>query len=151
MKNLISNPYRSHTFFTAAFAVVLLTHFAVHSALAATKTWVGGHTSTETWHQATQWSVGAFANVGDVIFINTTGTSSPSTFLTSGQTVKSITFNGGIPSPAFNITLATSENGGAASTLTIDRQITGDTSISGGTLRCGVGNSASSEVGLDRH
>lgn len=126
MKPSKCTPFLSHTPFTAAFSIALFTHFAGTSAFAANSTWIGGYGTTATWNQASQWSEGAFSNTNDVIFNSTAGASGTATFISTGRTVKSITFNGGSPSPAFNIRLATSGGGGTAANLTF---ITGNTGI----------------------
>jgi autotransporter-associated beta strand protein len=141
MKTPKSPASRSHPNFTITFSVALIANFAAPSALAATKTWVGGYGTTGTWNQSSQWSEGAFANGDDLIFNNNAGSSSTSTFLSTGRTVKSITFNGGTPSPAFNIRLATSGSGGTSSTLTFLSSNTGITVASTDTASHTIGQS----------
>ena len=135
-----------HLPLTALSAVVFFTAFAPSSVLAADRTWVGGYVTTGTWNQATQWSEGAYANGSDVIFNNTTGVSTASTFLSASRTVKSITFNGGTPSPAFNIRLATSNGGGTAANLTFIPTNTGITVAAANTASHNIGQSDGSIV-----
>jgi fibronectin-binding autotransporter adhesin len=130
---------RLSNFPTALYPVILLAALAKPSALGADRTWVGGYGTSGTWNQASQWSEGAYANASDVIFNNVAGTSTTSTFLSLSRTVNSITFNGGTPSPAFTIRLATTGSGGTAANLTFIPNNTGITIAAANTAAHNIG------------